>query len=103
MVDVLTLAGWPAELHGQALSVACGIGNRRFPSGESRCQPRVVGDHGNSFGLFQLNGPTWGRYCGVSQEALLDAVVNATCAYMVYRYDVDRGQPAWAQWSVKPW
>ena len=102
MRDVLAAAGWPAELHDQALSVACGIGNRRYTSGESGCRPGAVGDSGRSLGLFQLNGATWGRYCGVSQDALLDAVVNASCAYRVYLYDVDRGQPAWTQWSVKP-
>lgn len=96
-------ATWPIELHGQALAVACGIGNARWPSGESGCRPGAIGDQGRSWGLFQLNVATWAPYCGVSPETLLDAMGNASCAYQVYLYDIERGHEPWQQWSVKPW
>lgn len=94
---------WPVELHGQALAVACGVGNVRWPAGESTCLPGAIGDQGRSFGLFQLNWATWAPYCGMSPETLLDAVGNAACAYQVYLYDIERGHDPWGQWSVKPW
>lgn len=99
---VLTEAGWPIELHDQALAVACGIGNRSgFTSGESGCRPGAVGDGGNSLGFFQL-WYGWARYCGIPIDALLDALENARCAYRVYLYDIEKGYGAWKQWTVKP-
>ena len=101
--DVLLEAGWPVELHDQALAVFCGIGNRRWPNGESNCNPAAIGDNGASLGFAQLNAATWAPYCGVSPEALLDLFTNVACAWKVYQYDIGRGQAPWTQWSVKPW
>ena len=101
--EALTATGWPGELHTQALAVFCGIGNARFPSGESNCSPHAMGDGGNSLGFAQLNAATWAPYCGVTPEMLMDLHVNLACAYQVYLYDIGRGHAPWSQWSVKPW
>ena len=100
----LAVTGWPMDLHDQAVSVFCGIGNLRWPSGESNCSPHAVGDGGNSLGFAMLNWATWAPYCGVTAEALLaDLHVNLACAYQVYLYDINRGYQPWNQWQVKPW
>lgn len=89
----LAMAGWPEELHEQALSVSWQ---------ESRWSPEAVGDGGRSLGLFQLNAATWAPYCGVPAEWLLEPLTNAWCALRVYEYEQARGYPAWSNWSVKP-
>lgn len=91
--EVLTEAGWPAELHDEALAVAwC----------ESRWSPYAVGDGGNSLGLFQLNVATWFRYAGENPALWADPLVNARTALATYYYDLGRGYEPWKQWSCKP-
>lgn len=98
----MATAGWPAELIPPAEAVACGIGNQSgFPNGESGCHPGSVSSGGHR-GLFQIAPDPWANYCGVSAEALLDALTNARCAWLIVLYDRATGQPDWAQWSVKP-
>jgi hypothetical protein len=98
---VMIEAGWPDHLIPEALSVACGIGNARWPQGESGCNPAAIGDSGNALGLFQL-WPVWRSYCGITYDEARLPVANAACAWQVYQYDLDTGQDGWAQWSVKP-
>lgn len=99
----LGLTGWDGVDLEEAVRVFCGFGNRSgFLSGESRCSPFAVGDSGRSLGIAQLNGATWAPYCGVTVEALMDFMENLRCARKVFQYDIDRGQPRWTQWSVKP-
>lgn len=89
---VLTVAGWPAELHEQALAVSwC----------ESKWSPHAVGDGGNSLGWFQLNVATWFGYAGEDPALWADPVVNARVAWATYQYDLSRGYQAWAQWSCR--
>lgn len=96
----LARSGWPISLIPEAEAVACGIGNRSgFPSGESGCHP--WSSNGRDLGLFQLD-PIWFSYCGTDLRAWADPVVNAATALCVYRYDVARGEPGWAQWQVQP-
>lgn len=91
MRAVLTLAGWPVELHAEALAVAwC----------ESRWSPLAVGDGSNSLGLFQLNG-MWFPYAGEDGTRWADPLVNARTAYAVYQYDIGRGYVPWKQWSCR--
>lgn len=91
MRAVLTLAGWPAELHDEALAISwC----------ESRWSPYAVGDGGNSLGLFQLNG-MWFPYAGEDGTRWADPLVNARTAYAVYQYDIGRGYVPWKQWSCR--
>ena len=91
MMTILTISGWPLELISQALSVS---------RGESGWIPG--NSNGHYMGLFQLDAPFWFNYCGQDYNLWYDPVVNATCAYAVYRYDINRGNEAWAQWEVKP-
>ena len=91
MLALLYAAGWPAELHEQALTVAwC----------ESKFSP-AAGDHGQSLGIFQLNA-LWFRYAGVDVSLWSDPLTNARVAWVTYNYDLSRGQRAWQQWSCKP-
>lgn len=99
-IAVLIAAGWPAERHAEALSVACGIGNERWPNGESGCNPSA--SNGQYKGLFQLGTPFWFNYCGIDPALWADAVANARCALAVFMYDIGRGSPPWQQWEVKP-
>lgn len=92
MRAVLTEAGWPVELHDQALAV-------------SWCESKwssAVGDGGNSLGIFQLNKDTWFTYAGEDPEMWADPLVNARVAWATYQYDIGRGYMPWKQWSCKP-
>lgn len=89
---VLTVAGWPEELHDEALAVMwC----------ESGWQPWAVGDDGRALGLFQL-WPVWWRYAGADRRVYADPVLNAAVALEVYRYEAARGYAPWSNWSCKP-
>jgi hypothetical protein len=89
MREVLTLAGWPESVHGEAIMVAwC----------ESRWSPGAIGDHGASLGLFQVNLRTWFPYAGEDPEMWADPVVNARVALAAYRYS----DSTWRQWTCKP-
>lgn len=50
-------------------------------------------------GLLQLDEGTWPRYCGNTNEQLLNAWENLACGLRVYEYDISRGQPPWWQWG----
>lgn len=92
---VLTVAGFEGVLFDEALRVSFGesVG----------WQPRIMGDGGRAYGLFQLHADPWAGWCGVTPEELLEPVVNATCARrIVMEYEVPRGYPRWSNWSVKP-
>lgn len=71
---VLTEAGWPEHLHGEAL---------RIIRCESRGRPDAVGDGGNSLGMFQL-WYGWFSKAGYSSDQYADPVVNASVARYVY-------------------
>ena len=98
MREVLALAGWPLELHGQALAVSrC----------ESGWRPGAVGDGGRALGLLQLhdglgNGEAWGggwgwwSWAGVSIDEAFDPVTNARVARLVYE------RSGWAPWTCRP-
>lgn len=94
MRAVLWAAGWPPELHHQALSVAwC----------ESKFQPRALGDGGKAVSIWQVHRSPWGSYTGSNPEQWrTDPIAAARAAYAVYLYDVDRGYEPWTQWSCKP-
>ena len=89
MVAVLTEAGWPAELHSQALAVSwC----------ESRWSPYAVGDGGRSLGLFQMqwSGAGWRGWfvpAGEDEAMAHDPVVNARTAWWAYQ------RSGWGPWS----
>ena len=97
MREVLTEAGWPEELHTQALRVSYG---------ESRWRPAVT--NGVMLGLFQISDrqrgwPGWWEYYEINSALYADPVTNARLARLVYLYDIHRGQEPWSQWQVKPW
>lgn len=70
MRATLTLAGWPAELHDEALAISwC----------ESRWSPYAVGDESNSLGLFQL-WRGWWPAAGEHLDLWADPLVNARVA-----------------------
>ena len=89
MVAVLYSAGWPEELHSQALAVSyC----------ESRWSPYAVGDGGRSLGLFQMQWSGagwqgWFRPAGEDEAQAHDPVVNARTAWWAYQ------RSGWAPWS----
>jgi len=90
VADAARLAGWPEDLIPELLTVAwC----------ESRFHRKVIGDHGRSFGLMQIQ-PQWhlGRIeaLGYTVEDLLDPVVNLEVALDIYN---DTG---WSLWSCRP-
>ena len=88
--QVLTAAGWPVELHDQAMRVI------DCESSFSPAATNVI-----SWGLFQLV-PLWFSYAGESFELWYDEYVNARVAWAAYQYDIGRGQAQWAQWQCKP-
>ena len=92
LLAVLTEAGWPAELHDEAL---------RIIHCESRGRPDALGDGGKSAGLFQLNIATWFRYAGENPDLWADPLVNARTAWATYNYDLGRGYVPWKQWSCR--
>ena len=96
MRALLAQAGW---LPGRDLEEALIVSR-----GESvGWQPNARGDSGRAVGLFQIHADPWARWCGVAPDALLDPLVNASCARkMFYEYDLARGYERWTQWSVKP-
>lgn len=90
--EVLSEAGWPVELHDQAVAIVhC----------ESRFRPDALGDAGRSGGLFQLNIATWFRYAGEDASQWHDPLVNARTAWATYQYDIGRGYVPWKQWSCR--
>jgi len=96
MTAVLVAARWPEELLAEALTVSYGesVG----------WQPRIMGDSGRAYGLFQIHADPWAGWCGVTAEQLLDPLPNATCARrIVTEYEAARGYQRWSNWSVKPW
>ncbi|HMM73740.1 MAG TPA: transglycosylase SLT domain-containing protein [Rhodocyclaceae bacterium] len=73
MRAVLTLAGWPAEWHDDALAIAwC----------ESHWSPYAVGDGGNSLGAWQL-WRGWFGPAGYSVDQAFDPLTNARVALYV--------------------
>ena len=91
----LRAGGWPENLLAQARQVAwC----------ESRWQPAA--QNGQARGLFQvwqdLSGWGWFTTFGVDPNDWADPVVNARVALLVYKYDLQHGNPAWGQWVCKP-
>lgn len=93
MRAILTVAGWPVELHDAALRVAwC----------ESKWSPYAVGDGGHSLGAFQLNKDTWFSYAGEDPAQWADPLTNARVAWATYQYDIARGYTPFNQWSCKP-
>lgn len=96
------LENWPPEVREQAKAVSfC----------ESRWHPDSKA--GNQLGLFQLMDEVgspgepgywqgWWRYYGFDSSRYADPDYNSALAYLVYRYDIDRGQPAWRQWTCQP-
>ena len=83
----LTAAGWPEELHDQAVVVVkC----------ESTYNP--IAKNGSFKGLFGLD-ENWFKYFGVDPELWADPEVNARVAYQVYQYDLERNQAPWTQWD----
>jgi len=96
MRAVLTEAGFEGVLFEEGLRVSFGesVG----------WQPRIMGDGGRAYGLFQIHADPWAGWCGVTPEQLLDPLINARCARrIVTEYEVPRGYQRWANWSVKPW
>ena len=92
MRAVLTAAGWPEELHAEALAVAyC----------ESSWRPGVVGDGGKARGLFQIHASPWFAYAGEDLSAWANPVTNARTAWAVYQYDIARGYVPWQQWACR--
>lgn len=97
MRAVLTLAGWPAELHDPALAVSwC----------ESKWSPYAVGDGGNSLGLFQIGiscpgWQGWFQYFGVDEASVFDPFTNARVALLIYQYSAERNGYGWAPWSCR--
>lgn len=74
-IHVLEAAGWPTELHEQALAIAwC----------ESKYSPGAIGDAGNSLGWFQL-WTGWFPAAGFSVSQAFDPHVNARTALYVYQ------------------
>lgn len=99
-IAALTAAGWPAQLHEEALSVWSKENGGCWCTGK-------VGDGGRSLGAFQLQDAHsgwmgWWRWCGTDSRRFADPVLNASTALCVYRYDIERGNPPWTQWTVKP-
>lgn len=73
MRAVLTVAGWPAEWHDDALAIAwC----------ESHWSPYAVGDGGNSLGAWQL-WRGWFGPAGYSVDQAFDPLTNARVALYV--------------------
>jgi hypothetical protein len=89
MIAVLYSAGWPEELHSQALAVSyC----------ESRWSPYAVGDGGRSLGLFQMQWSGagwqgWFRPAGEDEARAHDPVTNARTAWWAYQ------RSGWGPWS----
>lgn len=86
---VLTEAGWPEHLHGEALAIIhC----------ESRGRPDA--NNGIDKGLFQMNFSeratlrgSWFAYFGVDESLWADPVTNATVARWAYELS------GWPKWS----
>ena len=102
MLSVLRTAGWPEEWLWEALSVACGFDNPRYPSGESGCHPGLRGDGGRSLGLFQIQPRYWSERCGAGEVELLLPLPNAACALIIVRDNEKAGRPRWTYWSIRP-
>jgi len=86
---VLTEAGWPEHLHGEAL---------RIIHCESRGRPDA--NNGIDKGLFQMNFSarattrgSWFAYFGVDESLWADPVTNATVARWAYELS------GWPKWS----
>lgn len=85
--QVLREAGWPEELHEQAMRVAwC----------ESRWHPDSVNGQSGVTGLFQL-WEGWYRYSGLNRDDWADPIVNARAAYGAFLYS-----GGWNQWQCQP-
>lgn len=92
MRAVLTMAGWPVEMHDQALWVSwC----------ESKWSPYA--DNGTDRGLFQMSfSPaatlrgSWFAYYGVDEALWSDPVTNALVARWAYE------RSGWGPWSCRP-
>ena len=93
MDALLERIGWPADLREDAKGVAfC----------ESRFRPGAESPGGYR-GLFQIGPYPWAAYAGVDPGRLFDPVINAQVALLIRQYEDDRGEPAWSNWSCKPW
>lgn len=107
MRAVLAEAGWPAELHGQALAVSrCESGYSPYANGDYNNHPEAPGYM--SRGLFQMgvagwrwvNGAwTWWNgwfvYFGYSDADAYDPLVNARTALYAYQ------RSGWGPWSCR--
>lgn len=87
--------GWPEAAIPEALSVACGIGNARWPNGESGCDPSAKNRNGPYYGLFQLWSGHAARF-GYTVNDLYDPAINARIALVLWQ------ENGWAIWDVKP-
>lgn len=86
----LAASPWPEYLWPEVSAVAwC----------ESRHDPSA--SNGVSWGLMQVT-PLWFDYAGIPFSSWADPVANLTVAWAAYNYDLERGYPAWTQWSCKP-
>lgn len=84
---LLTAAGWPAELHGQAQAViAC----------ESGGNANAVSPT-DDWGLFQIHAPAWSGFFGVEASAFLDPAFNARSALTIYQRS-----GGWGPWACRP-
>ena len=91
--NVLAEAGWPEDLHNQALSVAwC----------ESRWITDALGIGETARGLFQIHLSPWFAYADEDPAEWSAALVNARVGWAVYQYDLSRGYAPWTQWECKP-
>ena len=93
---LLRFAGWPEELVADALSVMwC----------ESSGNPSMIGDNGNSIGLFQIQWTptTWNgwKYArgmeSLKYKDIRDPLINSRAALVIYK-----NYGGWYNWSCKP-
>ncbi len=69
---------------------------------ESRWHPASVNGQTGDVGLMQIDPATWSAYTGTTAAAMLDPVVNLDVAWRIVQYDLQRGEPAFSQWSCQP-
>ena len=84
---------WPADQHANADLVAYK---------ESRCQPDAVRARAD-WGVWQINQIHHGWLkadWGITREQLLDPMVNATAAYLIYQQGLDWYGCGWEPWHM---
>lgn len=90
-----------AEVFGVHAPAACAVSWC-----ESGWNPSALGDHGVSYGLFQLNtgwsGPSgpygWASWYGVEPAAFYDPVINTMAAKAIFDYSGGN----FSQWTCRP-